>query len=130
MLKFGFKKLVRDKIVQRQQAQGCEPLYWQLSHDEHVQHLIKKVIEETQEIAAAPKHELAAEIADAQQALDDLRHVLSVSAADVRAEQAKKNTKYGAFVEGLYVEHVLVPEDNEWVEHFRENPDRYPELEK
>lgn len=128
MLKFRFKKLVRDNIVHLQLAQGAKPLYWQLSDDEHAEHLVKKVIEEVQEVTAATKGEVAAELADVQQALDDLRDKLGITPAAVAEAQSAKAAKYGKFEQGVYVDHVEVPEDNAWVEHFRSNPERYPEL--
>lgn len=50
MPKFKFAKLVRDKIVEHQIASGATPTYRQLSPDEHKNELIKKIIEESQEI--------------------------------------------------------------------------------
>jgi len=127
MPKFKFSKLVRDKIVDHQIASGAQPTYRQLNDEEHKKELIKKIQEEALEIAEAPADEIAAEIADVQQALDDLKEKYGLSDQDITQAQAAKNTKNGAFKKGLYVESVEVAEDNAWTNYYRQNADRYPE---
>ena len=128
MPKFAFNKLVRDNIVDQQTASGARPAFRRLKTAEHKQQLVHKITEEAREILSAPPQELAAEIADVQQALDDLRQLMRVSADEVRAAQTKKNQKNGPFTQGLFVEYVEVAEDNPWVEYYRQNADRYPEI--
>ena len=128
MPKFKFEKLVRDKIVDHQIALGGKPKYRELSSDAHKQELVNKIVEEAREIANAPADELASEIADVQQALDDLKELCGISGHDVAKAQAVKNDKNGAFKKGLFVEHVEVDENNEWIAYYRQNADRYPEI--
>ncbi|HUB93179.1 MAG TPA: nucleoside triphosphate pyrophosphohydrolase [Verrucomicrobiae bacterium] len=128
MLKFRFNKLVRDKIVEQQIASGAKPKYRILDHDEHVKFLVDKIIEESKEIVDASKEEMAGEIADVQQAIDDLIEKLGLTRDAVVRAQHKKNVKAGAFARGFYVDHVEVMDDNEWVAYYRKNPDRYPEI--
>jgi predicted house-cleaning noncanonical NTP pyrophosphatase (MazG superfamily) len=129
MPRFAFRKLVRDKIVEQQQlASGGRPLYRTLRPDEHAQALIEKILEEAREISQAAPGELAAELADVQQALDDLRDRYGLTAAEVAAAQAAKAAKAGGFSLGLYVEHVEVDADDSWVAYYRANADRYPEI--
>jgi predicted house-cleaning noncanonical NTP pyrophosphatase (MazG superfamily) len=128
MPKFKFAKLVRDKIVDHQIASGAQPTYRQLSDEEHKKELIKKIQEEAQEIAEASADEVAAEIADVQQAIDDLKEKYGLTSQDVATAQAAKNAKNGAFKKGLYVESVEVAEDNSWTDYYRQNADRYPEI--
>lgn len=128
MLKFTFAKLVRDKIVDHQIASGAKPHFRQLSPDEHIQALVSKVIEEVEEITQASPEEVAAEIADVQQALDDLKELYGLQNADIAKAQAAKNEKNGAFKKGLYMDYVEVDEDNQWVEYYRKNAGRYPEI--
>lgn len=128
MVKFALKKLVRDKIVDKQLASGAKPLYWQLSEDEHAQHLVQKVVEEIQEVTTATKDELASELADVQQALDDLRDKLGVSKLAVEQAQAAKNAQNGSFEKGIYIEHVEFPEGDKWIDYYRQKSDLYPEI--
>jgi predicted house-cleaning noncanonical NTP pyrophosphatase (MazG superfamily) len=128
MPKFKFAKLVRDKIVDHQLASGAKPSFRSLSLDEHKQELINKIVEEAKEIALAKPEETAAEIADVQQAIDDLKELHRLTDADIAKAQNEKNEKNGAFKKGLYVDYVEVDEDNQWVDYYRKNADRYPEI--
>ncbi len=128
MPKYKFGKLVRDKIVDHQLAAGAKPVYRTLDDTEHKSALVDKIIEEAREILQASEADVAAEIADVQQAIDDLREKLGLSSAKVTEMQAAKNEKNGAFKKGIYVEHVEVPPDDDWVAYYKKNADRYPEI--
>lgn len=128
MLKFSFNKLVRDKIVEHQIANGAYPSFRKLDSDEHKRRLVEKMTEEGLEVLTANPEEMASEIADVQQALDDLRELVGVSADQVTKAQAKKNEQNGPFKQGLYLDYVEVDEHDKWVEYYRKNADRYPEI--
>lgn len=82
----------------------------------------------SKEIIEAKPKEVASEIADVQQAIDDLKEKYGVSTEEVLQAQKAKNDKNGAFKEGYYIDSVELDESDEWVEHFRANSDRYPEI--
>lgn len=126
---FKFDKLVRDKIVDHQIASGAKPAYHVLDAAAHKRELVRKITEEAEEILGAPADAVAEEIADVQQALDDLKALYGVNDADVAAAQKAKNDKNGAFKKGLYVDAVTVDEADKWVSYYRDNADRYPEIE-
>ncbi len=128
MAKFVFKKLVRDKIVAQQLAAGAKPHYKRLQEPEHIQALVEKIIEEAQEIADAPTQDRANEIADVQQALDDLKEQCHLTDKDVENAQYAKRDKNGAFREGLYIDYVEINDNDPWVTYYRAHPDRYPEI--
>ena len=128
MPRFRFAKLVRDNIVDQQIASGAKPNYRLLAPNEHKQELVNKIIEEAQELSAAEPNEIAAEIADVQQAIDDLRALHGLTEKDVVDMQQQKNDKNGAFNKGIYVEDVEVAEGNKWTSYYRKNADRYPEI--
>jgi predicted house-cleaning noncanonical NTP pyrophosphatase (MazG superfamily) len=128
MPKFRFAKLVRDKIVDDQIANGAKPNYRTLSDVEHKQELVNKIIEEAKEITSAKPDEVSAEIADVQQALDDLKEKFGVTSEDIAKAQKSKNDKNGPFKKGIYVDFVEVGEDDKWIEYYRKNSDRYPEI--
>lgn len=128
MLKFKFAKLVRDKIVSNQLASGAKPSFRQLSPDEHKRALINKIIEEAGEIIQATSDTVVAEIADVQQALDDLKAKYGITDKAVRQAQQLKNDKNGAFQKGHFIEYVEVDEGDPWADYYRANPDRYPEI--
>jgi predicted house-cleaning noncanonical NTP pyrophosphatase (MazG superfamily) len=128
MPKFKFAKLVRDKIVEHQLASGAVSMHYQLSPDEHKRELINKIMEESQEILQAKPDEAVMEIADVQQALDDLKEKYGLTSEDIAKAQTAKNKKNGAFKKGLYVDYVEVDNDSEWAAYYRDNADRYPEI--
>lgn len=128
MPRFIFNKLVRDKIVSQQIAGGAEPSYRRLDTEEHASALITKLHEEADELASAAPEDLAGEIADIQQVLDDLCHLHGIPQATVAAIQAKKLHARGGFADGIFIESVETAEDDQWTAYYRKHPERYPEL--
>lgn len=129
MLKFKYSKLVRDKIVEHQIASGAVPKYRQLDDEQHKSALVNKIIEEAQEIISSDARERASEIADVQQALDDLREMYGLTTTDVAKVQKARLAKNGAFKKGIFIDYVKLDKDDEWVEYYRSSADRYPEIE-
>lgn len=127
MKTFRFDKLVRDKIVDSQLARGSKVDYHVLEGDEYIQALNDKLLEEATEIDATEKQELLKELADLQEVMDAILEELGYSKDDLAKEQASKNAKSGGFKKRLYVEKVSVDNDDEWIDHFLSNPDKYPE---
>jgi predicted house-cleaning noncanonical NTP pyrophosphatase (MazG superfamily) len=119
---------VRDEIVDHQIASGAKPSFRILDAQAHKGELIKKIVEEAQEITQSLTEDVASEIADVQQAIDDLKEIYGLTDDDVAKEQKAKNDKNGAFKKGLFVDYVDVDENNKWAEYYRKNADRYPEI--
>lgn len=130
MLRFKFSKLVRDKIVEHQINSGAKPKYTKLDKSSHARELINKIIEESREIPYDKPAEAGAEIADVQQAIDDLISILGLKSSDIAMEQKDKLRKNGGFKEGIYIDYVEIDEGDKWVEYYRKNSDRYPEIKK
>ncbi len=128
MPKFKFAKLVRDKIVDNQIASGAKPSFRQLSPKEHKHELVNKIIEEAREIIQAKPAEVAAEIADVRQALDDLQESYGLTEEAIKRAQKLKNDRNGAFKKGYFIEYVEISEEDKWAEYYRANSDRYPEI--
>lgn len=127
---FKFAKLVRDKIVDHQVASGARPHFRRLTPSEHKRELINKIVEETKEISQATPHEIATEIADVQQAIDDLKELYGLTDKSIARAQGLKNDKNGAFKKGIFIDYVEVNDDNQWVNYYRKNADRYPEIDQ
>jgi len=128
MPRFVFSKLVRDDIVDHQITSGARPSFRMLTSTEHKEALIKKIIEEIDEVRQAEPQEVSAEIADVQQAIDDLVALYGLTASDIKKEQNRKNTKNGTFKKGVYIEYIDIDEDDTWTSYYRTQPDRYPEI--
>lgn len=125
---FKLQKLVRDKIVEDQIALGQTPHYRTLTPEEHRRELINKIIEEVTELQNADSEDIAKEIADVQQALDDLIELYGLTKAEVTEAQQKKTAKAGAFKKGIFVDTLETAEDDPWTEYYRGNPERFPEI--
>ena len=88
---FRFHKLVRNKIIQHQITSGANPTYRTLSKSEHQEALVAKIIEEAKEITSANSDAVASEIADVQQAIDDLTALHELTIDDIHAAKQRKN---------------------------------------
>lgn len=128
MPRFKFDKLVRDKIVGSIIGSGATAKYITLSDSELKKELVNKIIEEAKEISNADKADIASEIADVQQAIDDLIELYDLKTEDINKAKKAKLDKAGAFKKGHYIYYVDAGEDNKWVKYYRENADRYPEM--
>lgn len=129
MPRFIFNKLVRDKLVEEFERMGQVAVHRSLTSNDHVEALKQKIIEEVQEIPVGGRvDDLISEIADVQQALDDLKalnHITDQQVDDVRQE---KYDKKGGFLSGYYVETLELADGDEWVRYYRDHPDLFPEV--
>lgn len=119
---------MRDKIVADQLAKGQKPTYHTLSPADHIKELAKKIAEEAGELATAPPQKLAEEIADVEQALDDLKTITGVDPAAVAKAKAAKLKKNGGFKKGIYVETIELAEADPWTAYYRTDPKRFKEV--
>lgn len=126
---FRFAKLVRDRIITHQIASGAKPTYRLLNDGEHKKALVDKIIEETSEIYTADNADIVAEIADVQQAIDDLKRKCGLTSKEIATAQALKNSRNGTFSKGIFIDHVEIDENDPWVAYYRKHSDRYPEIE-
>jgi predicted house-cleaning noncanonical NTP pyrophosphatase (MazG superfamily) len=121
MPRFKLNKLVRDKIVEHQLASGAKPHYHKLDPETLKIELVNKIIEEAREVSAAEPAQVAAEIADIQQAVDDLMAEFSLTKDEIKQAQQNKKNRNGGFKQGHYVSYVDIDEDNQWTEYYRTN---------
>jgi len=130
-MRFYFKKLVRDKIVDNclQDEKVLVTKWRELSTGEYRKELIRKVNEEASEIPLRDNDPRAVleELADLQTVVDALRESAGVSAPDLRAAARAKTAKKGGFAKRHYIDYVELAEDSEWAEAFRRQPHKYAE---
>lgn len=124
MRTFRLDKLVRDKVPDTMRAQGQEPIVRKLTGDELIQARHKKIREEAAEFVESGE---LRELADIIEALG-VYALGSTVGPEVRKIQAQRRINMGGFDEGLFVETVSLPDDNEWIQHYLDNPDRFPEV--
>lgn len=91
--------------------------------------LKQKAIEEVNEIPAdGSKQDIAEELADVLQVLEDIARRAGISWVDITKAKEKKFDKKGGFSEGLFVEKVELNADDEWVAYYRKSPEKYKEM--
>jgi predicted house-cleaning noncanonical NTP pyrophosphatase (MazG superfamily) len=127
MPRFTLNKLVRDKIVDSNLESGAKVKYKHLNKDEHKTALVNKIIEEAKEILQAETEQAASEIADVQQAVDDLIEQFGLDQEAIKKSQKQKIDKNGAFKKGHYIEHLDLDESHPFTEYYRKDPERFPE---
>ena len=126
---FIFNKLVRDKLRDEYIRLNQKAVYRELSKSEQSKELANKIIEEIKEIPTdGSKEEIMAELADAEQALDDFMQLHGISLTDVRAVQKKKFDKKGGFTGAAFVTTLELQVDDEWVKYYRSAPDVFIEV--
>lgn len=96
-----YNKLVRDKIPEIIEASGSRPIVRKLGPQEYIAELIKKLREESDEVAADPVLE---ELADVQEVLDALTVTLGHSLEEREAVRAQKAAERGGFEERIFLE--------------------------
>lgn len=130
MPQFKFDKLIRDKILQMHIDAGHDISYRKISGEELKEKLRLKIFEEADEVPIRENsdEEIIEEIADIQQVLDDLKIQYSITDLQVSEVQSAKFRKKGGFENGVFVESVRLPEDDEWVQYYRNSPEKYPEI--
>lgn len=131
MPSFYFRKLVRDKVLQRcLEDPKVNTTYRTLDVTEYKTELIAKIHEEANEIPVLDEKddEVLSEIADVQAVIDALVASYGYTKDDIAAAQTKKEAKNGAFDDRAYIEKVDLDDDSEWIEYFRNAPDKYEEI--
>lgn len=127
---FLFRKLVRDKFREIYGESGQKITTRPLTTSEFKEEIRMKIIEEAQElpIEEAKNETVINEIADIQQALDDLKHVYGVSDDEVQRSMEAKYQQKGGFREGLFVETIELRDNDKWVAYYRAAPEKYKEV--
>lgn len=127
---FRLDKLVRDNFRQIYADLGQVIKIRELSGLELKNAIRNKIIEESKELLIVDygNDKVISELGDIQQAVDDLREIYGVSAEQVADAQAKKLAEKGGFTAGLYIETIELQDGDPWVEYYRTEPDKYPEI--
>lgn len=99
-----FNKLVRDKIPEIIKSNNEIPTTRVLDDKEYKEELLRKLLEECNEVInASTKEETLEEIADTLEVLDSLIKLNNSSLEEVRKIQDDKRKKRGGFEKRLYL---------------------------
>lgn len=127
---FKFDKLVRDKMPQIYERFNQTIRSRLLDKNELRRALREKLIEEAQEIPVVDgsREDTIAELADVEQLMDDLKKLLDVTSEEIAVVKMGKLAEKGGFSEGIFVESIEMSDDDKWVEYYRKEPLKYPEI--
>jgi predicted house-cleaning noncanonical NTP pyrophosphatase (MazG superfamily) len=128
MRTFRLHKLLRDKIIEQNVAEGAEYDSKKLSDDKYLAALKAKLLEEANELPLDDHEEALKELADVQEVVDCLVVAHGFNEQQVQEVQATKNAKAGSFKERHFAETITLPADNRWVEYYASQPSRFPEV--
>jgi predicted house-cleaning noncanonical NTP pyrophosphatase (MazG superfamily) len=100
-----------------------------LNDEEFLRELIKKVLEESQEMKNYENiQDLKEEVADVQEVLDYIKKEINLSEKEVKELQKIKIDKNGGFDKRIWLDDVGVDKTNEWFDYFDSHPDKYPKV--
>jgi predicted house-cleaning noncanonical NTP pyrophosphatase (MazG superfamily) len=125
MRQFELNKLVRDEVFQKMLDLGQKPDYRVLEGQELLAALKAKLIEETEEFD--PSQPDISELADVQEALDNLVTAAGFSSAELAESQQQKFVKAGGYAGRFFVSSLVLADNDEWVSYYADRPDRFPE---
>lgn len=133
MKTFQFGKIIRGRFLDRLDQYGGSYEKVDLTPDESIAELKKKLLEETTEILSATSEaELLEEMGDLQEVLHSLLKALNISTSEFQKICDEKNKDRGSIDFTQKIIRVSISEDSEDLKKYRlyleANPDRYPEI--
>lgn len=127
--RFSCEKLARDNVIAQCLKQGIKLSYHMLDKEAHIHALKQKLIEEAEEVFESKETgDVIEELADVQEVLSVLMKKLGISEAELEAVRSKKLFEMGGFMQGIYVHHMDVALDSPRLNHFLNQPNKYPQL--
>lgn len=104
MKKIHYNKLIRDKIPEKIIKKGSTLKTRKLSQKEFIIELLKKLVEESQEIVNSKnKEELTREIGDTLDIIEEIKKVYKISNADIKRAQRESFKIKGGFKKRLFL---------------------------
>lgn len=125
MKTFKLNKLVKDGIVERMREQGQTPEVTVLDDTEFRSELYKKLREEGRELGQAKTTK--DRLKERHDVLDVLRQIALLDTVDNVRNLTVTDDQPGAFSQRQFVGRVTMPDNNDWVEYYQSEPDRFIE---
>lgn len=103
-----YDKLVRDNIPEKITKNGAKPFYRILNNEEYWNYLLKKDIEELEEVKEAKSiEEIKKELADKLELIIAMAEYNNFTMQDIIEEAKKKKEKNGGFSKKILLEKVI-----------------------
>lgn len=127
--KFRTNIFVRDKMVEKMEAEGILVDYKKLNEKDYENALREKVIEEAQEVASEKNRErLIYELADLLEVAQTLADTLEITTSEILDARKKKREKSGGFTKKHFTNFVEIENDNPAIEYYLKRPKKYPKI--
>lgn len=127
MRSFLLNKLVRDNVFANMQELGQKITHRQLSDEEFLHELKRKLLEEADEFDSAdPK--AAEELADLLEVIETAGQQLGQSFDELRTLQLDRRAKRGGFDQRIFVERLDLADDDPWADYYANDPTRFKEV--
>ena len=128
---FDVNKLVRNRSQERREALGITYHGHILSPTEYKKELLKKLVEETQEVLDATNQEnLITELADVLETIHALSTANGFTIKEVEERRQAILKEREGFDKRCYCEYVELDESNPETQNYRNRPEKYPERHK
>lgn len=127
MRTFVLNKLVRDKVFLNMQEIGEQVEYRVLNDQEFLTALVSKFREEVSEFDPNDSSAID-ELADILEVVKYLINTMGLSSQKVREAQSARRKKRGGFKERIFVEKLILLDDDPWAEYYARQPDRFTEI--
>lgn len=130
MARFGFYKLIRDKLPGIMAEINQKAELKTLDEQDYRKALRDKILEEAHEIPL-PEYkndDLIVEIADLQEVIDSLKRSYAITESEVNDMQAVRRLKRGGFRDKVFLEYIDLPHTDTWATKYRGEPKKYPEM--
>ena len=124
---FRLDKLVRNGKFLDMLDQGQEVDQIRLEGKELRAALGRKVLEEAGEIDPEAADFLK-EVADTQQALNDLAASRGYTPEDIERRRKTEAARWGSFESGIFVKTVTLDAESHWATYYADHPDRFPQV--
>lgn len=103
LTKYYHNKLVRDKIPQVIESAGGKGSFKILTEKRYEEELKKKLLEESKELAKAPKEEMLNELADVLELVKSIGSEYKIRFSKIEKFQEEKREKRGGFKKRLFL---------------------------
>jgi predicted house-cleaning noncanonical NTP pyrophosphatase (MazG superfamily) len=128
--RFKFDKLVRDRTIERLEARGAYCVYRFMETEEFLVRLKEKLLEEAHEVILAQnKQDYCAELADLLEVIHAFAGAVGLSMNEIEEKRLATLKERGGFQKRIFQESVEVPADNDLMNYYRNDPDKYLEVE-
>lgn len=126
---FKVDKLIRDKVPNYLRNRNVQTNERVMDHDEYLERLRNKLFEEAREVIDAKnKEELTEELGDVLEVMLAYANENDISFEAVDKARIRKKNEYGGFEAKIYNASVELNSDDDYVNYFLSNSEKYPEI--